>query len=104
STVQRCRCCSDAGRPMPDRVRVLLVLGPTTGGVGRHVHAIAGELIGRGHDVSIVGPAVTDELFDWAGLGARFVAAPVGRVVPRRLAAAVPAVGAEGTNAGGVHP
>jgi glycosyltransferase involved in cell wall biosynthesis len=63
---------------VPDRLRVLLVLGPSTGGIGRHVHTLAHELSVRGHDVVVCAPAVTDETFGWAATGARFVAAPVG--------------------------
>jgi len=88
---------------MPDDLRVLLVVGPTTGGVGRHVHAVGGQLIARGHRVTVVGPSVTDELFDWVGLTGRFVDAPVGAVAPTALTRALRAVREQATDADVVH-
>lgn len=39
------------------RLRVLLVLATSTGGVGRHVASLAAGLEARGHDVTVAGPA-----------------------------------------------
>src|SRR4051794_32908317 len=88
---------------MPDDLDVLLVVGPTTGGIGRHVHALAGGLITHGHRVTVVGPAVTEELFGWSALGAAFHPAPVGSASPQRLSMAVRAVGTAGAAASVVH-
>lgn len=61
---------------MPDqpdrRPRVALVLASSTGGVGQHVRALTAALHARGHDVAVLGPAATDELFGFAALGAHF--------------------------------
>jgi len=94
---------SGAEQPMSDDLDVVLVVGPTTGGIGRHVHALAGALITRGHRVTVVGPAVTEELFSWSAVGATFVPAPVGAAAPQRLSAAVRAVRAAAAGATLVH-
>src|SRR4051794_41879337 len=91
---------------MSDDLDVVLVVGPTTGGIGRHVHALAGALITRGHRVTVVGPAVTEELFSWSAVCATFVPAPVGAAAPQRLLAAggarpAPAAGAKPVHAAG---
>ena len=56
----------------PRRLRVVLVLGTSGGGVGRHVGALAAGLGVAGHDVLVVGPAETDAVFGFTGAGARF--------------------------------
>ena len=91
-------------------LRLLLTLGRSTGGVGRHVHTLASELATRGHDVAVCAPSSTQDTFDWSATGARFVAAPVGAVAPaaavqaartlRRLAADADVVHAHGARAG----
>lgn len=48
-----------------------LVLGASTGGIGRHVASLATGLVARGADVTVFGPAATGERFDF---GAPFVA------------------------------
>lgn len=48
---------------MPD-IRVLLVLGTSTGGVGRHVQSLAAGLATRGCRVTVAGPASTRAAFD----------------------------------------
>ncbi|WP_026415353.1 glycosyltransferase [Actinomadura oligospora] len=53
-------------------VRVALVLGTSAGGVGRHVRSVAAGLVGRGARVAVFGPASTEELFGFTGVGARF--------------------------------
>lgn len=52
--------------------RVVLVLGSSTGGVGRHVRSLADHLIRGGHRVRVCGPAETDRIFDFRSSGARF--------------------------------
>ncbi|MGK5554792.1 glycosyltransferase family 4 protein [Actinomadura kijaniata] len=54
--------------------RVALVLGTSAGGVGRHVRSVAAGLVGRGARVLVCGPAATEELFGFTGVGARFAA------------------------------
>ncbi len=54
--------------------RVALVLGASTGGIGRHVASLARGLSARGDHVTVIGPAATGERFDFAGA---FVAVPV---------------------------
>jgi glycosyltransferase involved in cell wall biosynthesis len=56
-----------AGRPL----RVALVLGTSTGGVGRHVAALARGLAHAGADVAVLGPASTDRMFEFAAGGDR---------------------------------
>jgi glycosyltransferase involved in cell wall biosynthesis len=38
-------------------LRILHLLGPSTGGIRRHVAHLAGEQVGRGHEVRVAGPA-----------------------------------------------
>jgi glycosyltransferase involved in cell wall biosynthesis len=56
-------------------MRVALVLATSTGGVGRHVHSLTGALVRAGHQVAVLGPAATEELFGFTAVGASF--APV---------------------------
>jgi glycosyltransferase involved in cell wall biosynthesis len=44
--------------------RALLVLGTSTGGVGRHVQSLAAGLAARGWSVTVAGPASTRQVFD----------------------------------------
>jgi glycosyltransferase involved in cell wall biosynthesis len=53
--------------------RVVQVLATSTGGVGSHVVDLTRGLIAGGAQVTVCGPAATDERFDFAGTGARFV-------------------------------
>lgn len=53
--------------------RIALVLASSTGGIGRHVGMLVDGLVARGDEVSVHGPAVTDEQFGFSGRGARFV-------------------------------
>ncbi|MFF5229419.1 glycosyltransferase family 4 protein [Dactylosporangium sp. NPDC000521] len=53
--------------------RIALVLASSTGGVGRHVGMLVDGLAGRGDDVSVHGPAATDEQFGFSRRGARFL-------------------------------
>ena len=53
-------------------LRIALVLGTATGGVGVHVRDLAEEFIKRGHEVVVAGPAQTGELFGFTARGAQF--------------------------------
>ena len=46
--------------------RVLLVLATSTGGVGRHVRSLADGLAARGIDVTVAGPAATQDVFGFS--------------------------------------
>jgi glycosyltransferase involved in cell wall biosynthesis len=58
--------------------RLLLVLGNSTGGIGRHVASVAVACGAAGYDVTVCGPASTDELFGFSVAGSRFVDLPIG--------------------------
>ncbi len=47
--------------------RVVLALGTSAGGVGRHVRTLADGLLARGHDVVVAAPASTQRLFALPG-------------------------------------
>lgn len=51
---------------------MLLVLATSTGGVGRHVLALAAGLAARDIAVTVSGPAATEELFGFRRAGAQF--------------------------------
>jgi glycosyltransferase involved in cell wall biosynthesis len=59
----------------PARLRAVLVLATSTGGVGMHVRSLAALLVKRGVAVTVCGPEATQEHFDFTGTGAKF--APV---------------------------
>ncbi|MBB6171115.1 glycosyltransferase involved in cell wall biosynthesis [Nocardiopsis mwathae] len=63
-------------------MRVALVIGTSSGGVGNHVRSLSAGLVDRGHRVAVVGPPGTDEHFGFTGAGARFAAVDVG-ALPR---------------------
>src|SRR5215213_1264576 len=65
---------SGAGSPAAacPPLRVLLLLGTSGGGVGRHVRALAAALVRAGHVVTVGGPASTERSFGFTGVGARF--------------------------------
>jgi glycosyltransferase involved in cell wall biosynthesis len=48
-------------------MKVVLVLGPSTGGIGRHVQALSLFLVDRGHEVRTIGPADTLDRFAMVG-------------------------------------
>jgi glycosyltransferase involved in cell wall biosynthesis len=76
-----------------DRLRVSLVLATSTGGVGQHVRSLAAGLIGLGHQVAVHGPADTERLFGFTGVGALFVPTPIaGSIGPRAAVTDVAAV------------
>ncbi|WP_424531574.1 glycosyltransferase family 4 protein [Sphaerisporangium viridialbum] len=56
--------------------RVVLVLGTSAGGVGRHVRMLAGGLAREGRQVVVAGPASTDEAFGFSEV-ARFAEVPI---------------------------
>ncbi|GLW08371.1 glycosyl transferase [Microtetraspora sp. NBRC 13810] len=58
-----------------DVKRILLVLGTSAGGVGRHVRMLAEGFAQRGHRVVVAGPPSTEETFRFSAAGAVF--APV---------------------------
>ncbi|HEV2636251.1 MAG TPA: glycosyltransferase family 4 protein [Actinocrinis sp.] len=63
-------------------MRIVLVLGSSTGGIGAHVRDLAGFLIREGHQVVVAGPAATDEQFGFSGgAGAAVPSARRGRAV-----------------------
>jgi len=53
----------------PEKLRIALVLGASTGGIGRHVASVATRLQRRGHQVEVVCPEVTARAQDFADLG-----------------------------------
>ncbi len=53
----------------PAAVRVALVLGPSTGGIGRHVASVARGLAGRGHRVLVFAPTLTRDSHPLAAPG-----------------------------------
>ena len=59
---------------MSDRspIRVALALATSTGGVGQHVRSLAEQLVKSGHQVGVFGPAATERLFGFTGVGAKF--------------------------------
>jgi glycosyltransferase involved in cell wall biosynthesis len=68
-----------------DRHGVLLVLAQSTGGIGRHVKALADGLPAHGFRVTVCAPASTIAALRLDALDARVVAAPVGGLGPLAL-------------------
>ncbi|MGQ0624506.1 MAG: glycosyltransferase family 4 protein [Sporichthyaceae bacterium] len=60
--------------PMPPHPRVLLVLGTSAGGIGRHVHSIVAGLTQREVPVAVAGPQSTEDTFGFTRAGAVFFA------------------------------
>ena len=54
-------------------MRILLVLGTSTGGVGRHVHGLVTGLVAQGHSVAVACPQGVEDHFGFATAGARHV-------------------------------
>lgn len=65
-------------------MRVLLVLGRSTGGIGTHVGQLADDLRGLGHDVLVVTDASTAEHFGWTDARRWWPGGPTGVVTWRR--------------------
>jgi glycosyltransferase involved in cell wall biosynthesis len=84
-------------------LEVLLVLGRSTGGIGRHVKSIAQGLPARGMTATICAPAATITGLGLAGGAARVVSAPIGELDPAALWAARRALRAEAVRADVVH-
>ena len=53
----------------PERLRIALVLGASTGGIGRHVASVATRLLQRGHRVEVFCPDLTARAQGFADLG-----------------------------------
>jgi glycosyltransferase involved in cell wall biosynthesis len=94
-----------------DGRRVLLVVATSTGGVGRHVRALAGGLHERGASVTVAGPASTQEVFAFPS----YTVVDIGEkpnpvrdgsaaLALRRLAARADIVHAHGLRAGALAP
>lgn len=92
-------------------MRVLLALGTSTGGVGRHVHDLAAGLVAAGDQVVVAAPPGVERQFAYAGVGAEVAALDLGdRPNPRKdvgalrrladLARGVDVVHAHGVRAG----
>ena len=62
---------------MSGPLRLHLVLGTSTGGVGQHVRSLTDGLLGHGVDVQVLGPGATDPLFGFSDAGARFRAVEI---------------------------
>src|SRR5262249_37842744 len=56
-----------------ETVSVALVLASSTGGIGTHVASLADGLAARGTPVTVLGPALTQDRFDFTSRGARFI-------------------------------
>lgn len=54
-------------------MRVLLALGTSAGGVGRHVHGLASGLVAQGHSVVVACPQDVEDRFRFAESGAHHV-------------------------------
>ena len=63
---------------MTSPLRILLVVGTSTGGIGQHVRSLSDRLVARGHRVVVAGPAATEDLFAFTQGGARFVEGDIG--------------------------
>lgn len=51
---------------MADRPpRILVLVGPATGGIGAHAAALAGAIAAKGAEVAVVCPSLTAERFSW---------------------------------------
>ena len=59
--------------------RIGLVLGTSTGGVGRHVRALAAGLQSRGAQVTVCAPASVDASFGFSAMGTTFVPVGIGK-------------------------
>jgi glycosyltransferase involved in cell wall biosynthesis len=62
----------DSGSPSRWAGQVVQLLATSTGGVGSHVLDLTRGLVAGGAEVTVCGPAATEERFDFTGAGARF--------------------------------
>ncbi len=84
--------------------RVVLVLGTSAGGVGRHVRMLAAGLAGSGRQVVVAGPPSTEDAFGFTGAGARFAEVPIAdRPHPAGDLRSVARLRAVARGAGAVH-
>jgi glycosyltransferase involved in cell wall biosynthesis len=65
---------TDGGAASGADLRVAVVLGSSTGGIGRHVFSLVAGVRARGVQVTVYGPAATLEHFAFAATGVRTVA------------------------------
>ncbi|HSP36328.1 MAG TPA: glycosyltransferase family 4 protein [Frankiaceae bacterium] len=79
-------------------MKVVLALGPSTGGIGRHVQALAAFLVDSGVAMTTVGPAETLERFPVAGA----VRPGLSVAAVRRAARGADVVHAHGVRAGSI--
>jgi glycosyltransferase involved in cell wall biosynthesis len=85
-------------------MRVLVVLGTSAGGVGRHVHGLVGSLTGAGHHVVVACPPEVDAHFDLTGVATAVVPLELSdRPQPARDARAVRELGRVVDGADVVH-
>ena len=85
-------------------MRVLVVLGTSAGGVGRHVHGLVGSLTGAGHQVVVACPREVEARFDLAGVATAVVPLELSdRPHPARDARAVRELGSLVEGADVVH-
>lgn len=66
-------------------MRLAVVMGSSTGGVGQHVRSVVARLPGHDIGVDVYAPSEADELFAFSSLGAGFSPVDIG-VAPRPLA------------------
>ncbi len=59
-------------------MRVVLVLGTSTGGIGHHVRSLAAAFVAAGDDVLVAAPASTQQAFGFERTGARVATVDVG--------------------------
>lgn len=59
-------------------MKLVIVIGMTAGGVGAHVRSLVERLGSLGVEVTVAGPAETDELFGFSKTGVRFVPVDIG--------------------------
>jgi glycosyltransferase involved in cell wall biosynthesis len=85
------------------RLRVLLVLAQSTGGIGRHVRALAEGLPERAVDVTVCAPQSTIDAIGFAAPGVQVVAAKLGSVSPAALRASRTVLRREAGRADLVH-
>lgn len=57
---------------------ILLVLGSSTGGIGKHVASLSAECLDSGYRATVCGPQAALDLFEVAATGATVVPLPVG--------------------------
>lgn len=58
--------------------RIALVVGTSSGGVGRHVRSLGAGLRARGHRVAVLGPASAERAFGFTAAGLRFSPVRIG--------------------------